>query len=128
MIQEADEETKMKTHKPIENKTGLFIGTGVIAGLLASLCCVGPLILTILGVSGAAALAKFDAFRLPLVLLVVGIFGFAGYILYKKRNVCEPGSICADPKKYRRMVIAYWIGLGIAILGLVSPYIVAWIF
>lgn len=118
----------MKTHKPIENKTGLFIGTGVIAGLLASLCCIGPLILTILGVSGAAALAKFDAFRIPLIFLVLGIFGFAGYILYKKRNVCEPGSICADPKKYRRMVIAYWIGLVIAFLGLVSPYIVAWIF
>lgn len=118
----------MNKNEPIENKTGIFIGTGVVAGFLASLCCIGPLILTILGVSGAAALAKLDAFRLPLIFLVLGIFGYAGYILYKKRNVCEPGSICSDPKKYRRMVIAYWIGLVIATLGLVSPYIVAWIF
>lgn len=118
----------MKTRKPIENKTGLFIGTGVIAGLLASLCCIGPLILTILGISGAAALAKFDAFRVPLIFLVISIFSFAGYTLYKKRQVCEPGSICANPKKYRKMVIAYWVGLGFAILGLTSPYFVALFF
>lgn len=118
----------MSKDKPIENKTGLFIGTGVIAGLLASLCCIGPLILTVLGISGAAALAKFDAFRVPLIFLVIGIFSFAGYTLFKKRRVCEPRSICADPKKYRKMVIAYWVGLGFAILGLASPYIVALIF
>lgn len=118
----------MKNEKPIENKTGLFIGTGVVAGLLASLCCVGPLVLTILGVSGAAALAKFDVLRIPLIILIIGIFSFAGYILYKKRKVCEPGSICANPKKYRQMIIAYWIGLGLAFLGITSPYIIAWIF
>ncbi|MGE3610668.1 MAG: mercuric transporter MerT family protein [Bacteriovoracaceae bacterium] len=118
----------MMNNKPIENKTGAFIGTGIVAGLLASVCCIGPLILTLLGVSGAAALAKFDAIRIPLIFLVIGIFSFAGYTLYKKRNVCEPGSICADPKKYRKMVLAYWIGLAIAVLGVASPYIVAWIF
>jgi len=118
----------MENEKPIENKTGLFIGTGVIAGLLASLCCIGPLILTILGVSGAAVLAKFDVFRPLLMILVIGIFSFAGYTLYKKRKVCEPDSICADPKKYRKMVITYWLGLGIAILGIASPYVIAWFF
>lgn len=118
----------MSNEKPIENRTGLFIGTGVIAGLLASLCCVGPLILTILGVSGAAALARFDVLRIPLIILIIGIFSFAGYTLYKKRKVCEPGSICADPKKYRQMVFAYWIGLGLSILGITSPYIIGWIF
>lgn len=118
----------MKNEKPIENKTGLFIGTGVVAGLLASLCCIGPLVLTILGVSGAAVLAKFDVLRIPLIILIIGIFSFAGYTLYKKRKVCEPNSICANPKKYRQMVIAYWIGLSLAVLGITSPYIIAWIF
>lgn len=118
----------MNKNELIENKTGIFIGTGVVAGLLASLCCIGPLLLTILGVSGAAALAKFDALRVPLILFVIAIFGFAGYTLYKKRNVCEPGSICADPKKYKKMVLAYWVGLVVALIGLASPYTVAWIF
>ena len=123
-----EHEVKTRDQQPIENKTGLFIGTGVFAGLLASLCCIGPLVLTILGVSGAAALAKFDAIRGPLIFLVIVIFSFTGYTLYKKRKVCEPGSICADPKKYRKMLVVYWAGLVIAALGLLSPYIVAWIF
>lgn len=113
---------------PIENKTGLFIGTGVVAGFLASLCCVGPLALTLLGVSGAAVLSKFSIFTIPLILFVIGTFGFAGHLLYKKRKVCEPGSICADPKKYRKMIMAYWIGLAMAVLGIGSPYIIAWLF
>lgn len=118
----------MSKHQPIENKTGIFIGTGVVAGLLASLCCIGPLVLTILGVSGAAVLSKFEFLRVPLTIAIIIIFGFAGFILYRKRNVCEPGSICGDPKKYKKMIFAYWIGLAVALLGLGSPYLVAWLF
>ncbi len=112
----------------LENKSGWFIGGGIIASLAASLCCIGPLVLTLLGVSGAAALSRFESFRLPLVLVVVVLFGIAGRALYVKRNVCEPGSICADPKKYGRMVTFYWLGLVVAILGITSPWWVAWLF
>ncbi|MBI2602828.1 MAG: mercury transporter [Deltaproteobacteria bacterium] len=114
--------------KNIENKSGLFIGSGVLAGFLTSLCCVGPLILTLLGVSGAAVLAKFHVLHLPLTVAVVGIFSVSGYNLYRKRKSCEPGSICADPRKYRAMTILYWIGLMIAVLAVTSPYWVGWIF
>ena len=112
----------------IENKSGWFVGGGIIASIIASLCCVGPLILTILGVSGAAALSKFEALRVPMIFLVIVLFGIAGFVLYRKRNSCEPGSICADPKKFRRMAIFYWIGLVIALLGITSPQWVAWLF
>lgn len=112
----------------IENKTGVFIGAGVIGAFLTALCCVGPLVLTILGVSGAAVLAKFDVIRIPLIIVVTAIFGFAGYLLFKKRNSCEPGSICSDPKKYKKMVIAYFIGLAFALAGIFSPQIISWLY
>lgn len=105
----------------IKNKSGWLIGSGVLASLIASVCCIGPLVLTLLGVSGAAALVKFEAIRLPLIILVVVLFGVAGFTLYRKRNSCEVGSICADPKKFKKMVIVYWIGLVIAFLGITSP-------
>lgn len=117
----------MKADK-IENKSGLLIGGGIIASIVASLCCIGPLLLTILGISGAAALAKFETIRLPMILIVIALFGVAGFTLYRKRNSCEPGSVCADPKKYRRMVVFYWIGLIVALLGITSPQWVAWLF
>lgn len=39
----------MKANK-IENKSGWLVGGGILASIIASLCCVGPLILTLLGV------------------------------------------------------------------------------
>lgn len=117
----------MKTAK-IENKSGWLVGGGIFASILASLCCVGPLVLTILGVSGAAALSKFETIRAPMILLVLLLFGVAGVVLFRKRNSCEPGSICADPKKFRKMVIFYWLGLTIALIVITSPQWVALVF
>ena len=110
----------MKTNK-IENKSGWLVGGGILASMIASLCCVGPLILTLLGVTGAAALSKFEKLRVPMILLVFLLFGVAGVVLFRKRKSCDPGSICADPKKFRKMVIFYWLGLMIAALGITSP-------
>lgn len=111
----------MEPIKNLENKSKWFVGGGVIAAITASLCCIGPLILTVLGVSGAAVLTKLEVLRLPMIGLVVLLFGVAGYSLFRKGNTCEPGSICADPIKYKRMVMAYWVGLIIAIIGITSP-------
>ncbi|MGE0525605.1 MAG: mercuric transporter MerT family protein [Bdellovibrionales bacterium] len=112
----------------VENKSGWLVGGGILASLIASVCCIGPLVLTIMGISGAAALSRFEALRIPMIVLVLVFFGIAGFSLYRKRNSCKPGSICADPKKFRKMVIFYWIGLVIAILGIASPQWVAWLF
>jgi len=111
----------------LENKAPIMVGTGILAGILASVCCVGPLVLTILGVSGAASLSKFEFLRLPMIFVVAGLFGIAGYSLFKKRKSCEPGSICADPQKFRLMVIGYFVGLILAILGITSQYWANWL-
>jgi len=118
----------MNLENPLENKSSLFIGGGVLAALTASLCCVGPLILTILGVSGAAALAQLEFLRVPMIIIVVFLFGVAGFNLFRKRKICEPGSICADPKKYKRIVFAYWAGLTLSFIGITSPYWLVWLF
>lgn len=112
----------------IEKRPGLLIGGGLMAGLAASVCCIGPLILTLIGVSGAAVLAKLDFIRWPMIAVVVALFALAGWSLYRKRNACEPGSLCADPKKWRRFAVLYWLGLGAAVSAITSPYWVVWIF
>jgi len=112
----------------LENKSGWLIAGGVLAALVASICCVGPLILTILGISGAAVLAKFEFLRMPMLLVVGLAFGIAGYSLFKKRNSCEPGSICADPKKFRLLIILYIIGLVVALALASSPTWLVWMF
>lgn len=104
------------------NKTKAMIGGGALAGILASVCCIGPLILTILGVSGAAALSKLEVLRIPLIVVVALLFIFAGWQLYKKGRTCEADSLCSDPKKMKLMIMGYWLGLIIAIAGIASQY------
>jgi mercuric ion transport protein len=119
----------MEVHlSQIESKSGIFIGSGVAAGIVASICCVGPLVLTLLGVSGAAALTQLDILRWPMIIAVIALFSISGVSLYRKRRSCESGSLCGDPKKFRKMITAYWIGLAIAIVGITSPNWVVWIF
>lgn len=118
----------MKQTKVIENKSGWLIGGGVLAALTASLCCIGPLILTVIGISGAAVLSKIEVIRIPMIFIVIVFFGIAGFALFKKKSVCAPGSICADPKKYKQMIWAYGIGFFIAVLLITSPYWVTYIF
>ncbi|MBC85616.1 MAG: mercury transporter [Bdellovibrionaceae bacterium] len=111
-----------------ENRSSVLIGGGVFAAFVASLCCIGPLILTLLGVSGAAVLSKLEILRLPMTFIVAVMFGVAGFQLFRKKETCEPDSICANPKKYKRMVRAYWIGLILAVLGITSPNWIVWAF
>ncbi len=114
--------------KNTENNSGLLVGGGILAAFVASLCCIGPLILTLIGVSGAAALSKLDVLRIPMTIVVLIIFAIAGRSLYRKRNICELGSICADSKKYKKMVITYCVGIILALAALTSPYWISWIF
>ena len=112
----------MKKNNIVENKSGVLIGGGIVASFVASLCCVGPLLLTLLGVSGASVLSKIEIIRVPMIILVVIVFALAGNSLYRKGKTCDPDSICANPKKYKRMVVAYFIGLFIALMALTSPW------
>ena len=110
-----------------EDRSKILIIAGMLGAFTTSLCCIGPLVLTVLGISGAASLARFEVVRAPMILLVAGIFFYAGMSLFRKRNSCVPGSICADPVKYKRMQYFYFLGLIIAILAMTSPYWVVWL-
>ena len=99
---------------------------GVIIGAIgASICCIGPLVLLTLGVTGAwvGSLAAFDAYRPYFMLLTLGFLGFAYYRVYRKpKDNCETDR-CATPDKDRRNRIALWTVTVLA-LGLLSfPYL-----
>ncbi len=111
----------------VEGKPGYLISGGILAGILGSLCCIGPLILTFLGVSGAAFLSRFDFLQIPMAGVIIAVFGYAGYSLFRKQISCDPVSICANKAKYRMLVGAYFVGLIIAIVAMASPYWVVWI-
>lgn len=100
----------------------LLAAGGLIGAVLASSCCIMPLLLLTLGVSGAwignlTALAPYQ----PLFLLAA--FGFLGTGLWKvyrkPKAACEKGAYCASPASDRVAKVALWAAtvLVLAALG-----------
>ena len=102
---------------------------GTIAGLAASICCVGPLVLVALGVGGAAAglIEFFTPLRPVFIGLALLFLGFAAYRLFFVPKVCAPGTPCADPKTLRNQRLVF-IGVVIVTAALVAfPWYVAYL-
>ena len=103
-------------------KRGLLATGGVLGAVLASSCCIGPLLLLSVGVGGAwignlTALAPYQ----PLFLVVTFGFLAAGFwAAYRKpRTECAEGSYCASPTSGRALKVALWAAtlLALAALG-----------
>ena len=100
---------------------------GVLAAFLASLCCLGPVIFGVLGLAGVGFIAKFEAYRPILIFLTVIMLGIGFYFTYRKKETCEPDSICAEPRSERRNKIILWSITAIALILIFSPTILSWI-
>ncbi len=81
-----------------DQRNSLLAAGGVIGAILASACCVVPLLLVTLGVSGAwignlTALEPYKPYVAAATLVLIGL-GFWRVYLQPKR-ACEVGSYCA---------------------------------
>ncbi len=98
-----------------------FLVAGILAAVGASICCVGPLVLLALGVSGAwiGSLTALEPYRPLFIGLTLLFLGFAFHRLYFARRPCAPGSACANPRTLKHQRLAFWI-VTILVLGLIS--------
>ena len=94
---------------------------GVLAAIGASVCCVGPLVLLMLGIGGAwvANLTALEPLRPWLIGATLLFLGLAFRRLYLQPQVCEPGTACAEPIVLRRQRMIFWI-VAVALLVLLS--------
>lgn len=94
---------------------------GVIAGLGASICCIGPLVLVALGLGGAAAglIEFFTPLRPVFIGLALLFLGFAAYRLFFLPKVCAPGTSCGDPKTLRNQRLLFF-GVVIVVAAMVA--------
>ena len=107
-------------------KTGrgaLFAGG--VAAILASTCCLGPLVLLALGVSGAwiGNLTLLEPYR-PIFLGValVAMF-YAWKRVYRSEAECKPGEVCALPQTGGAYKIIFWIVAMLVLVALSFPYL-----
>ncbi len=110
----------------INMKVLLGVGT-VVAAVGASLCCIVPVAVVLVGVGSAALGAQLEPVRpffLGLTLLLVGI---AFYQVYRPDKDCDPGQSCATPEGQRRQRIIVWIAAILAAVVAAFPYYMGWI-
>lgn len=102
------------------------IAAGVLAAIGASLCCVAPLVLLALGISGAwiSNLTALEPYRPVFIGLTLVFLGLAYRRLYLVPQVCTPGADCADPRDLKRQRSMFWI-VTVLLLALVAiPWLV----
>lgn len=94
---------------------------GVIAGLAASVCCIGTLVFVALGLGGAAAglIEFFTPLRPVFIGLALLFLGFAAYRLFYVPKVCASGTPCADSRTLRNQRLLF-IGAVIVVAALVA--------
>ncbi len=113
-----------------QHKTGVgrwpLVG-GVAAAIAASLCCLGPLVLVMLGIGGAwvASLGILEPYR-PIFLALGIVFMLLAYRkIYRApaAETCTPGSLCALPQTNRAYRVLFWIVAALIGLAMLTPYI-----
>jgi mercuric ion transport protein len=105
-----------------DQKPLLALAGGVLAAIAASLCCLGPLVLVLLGVGGAlgAQLKVFEPFRPFFLGAAVVALVFAWRKLYRPA-ACTPGSPCAQPRTARLYKVLFWLTAALVVLAFVFP-------
>src|SRR6266404_2781771 len=91
---------------------------GILAGIGASVCCVGPLVLLALGIGGTwvGNLTAMEPYRPIFIGLTLLFLGLAFRKLYLVPQVCTPGTPCSEPRTIKRQRLIFWL---IAVLLLV---------
>jgi mercuric ion transport protein len=104
-----------------DGKNTWYAVGGIIGALLASACCVGPLLLLTLGVSGAwignlTALEPYKPYFAAVTLIILGLGFWRVYLT--ATPACVEGSYCARPQSSLITKSALWIATALVLLAL----------
>jgi mercuric ion transport protein len=107
-------------------KTGglRLLETGAVgSAIAASFCCLGPLLLAVLGLGGGALFVRFAPYRPLFAVLTVLCLGGAFYLSYRRSpsDECGPGTACARSGKRRRTGL--WIATAFVVVLTALSYL-----
>ena len=122
-------ETKAET-QDLENtgetrRQGVIAAGGVLGAIAASSCCIVPLALFSLGITGVwignlAALTPYQPF---IVSITAGFLGYGYYLVYwKPKKAYADGSACARPLPNRIVKTALWVATILVAAAVAFPY------
>ena len=110
----------------IDDRKGSVAATGgIIGALLASTCCIGPLVLITLGASGPwiGNLTALKAYQPVFMTISIAFLAYGFWHVYgKSKPVRDDGADCASPSSYRIVKSALWIATVLVVISLTVDY------
>lgn len=118
--------TMTEPKQSAESKKGRgALVAGGVAAILASTCCLGPLVLITLGFSGAwiGNLTILEPYR-PIFtgVALVALF-FAWRRIYRPAQSCKPGDVCAAPRVNRAYQVIFLVVAALVLIAIAFPYV-----
>ncbi|HVL75895.1 MAG TPA: mercuric ion transporter MerT [Noviherbaspirillum sp.] len=98
---------------------------GGLAAVLASTCCLGPLVLVALGFSGAwiGSLTVLEPYRPVFIGIALVALFFAWRRIFRPAEACKPGEVCAVPQVRGTYKLIFWMVAALVLVALAFPYI-----
>lgn len=122
-------ETAVPAAEP-SGRRGITAALGaMVAGLLASLCCVGPLAFIVFGV-GAGFASRFEPLRPLFTALTLGLLAVGFYTVYGRAAAgravgpdaaCSTDGSCVVPRNRTREKVLLWVATVVALVFLTFP-------
>src|SRR5215471_5689007 len=103
---------------------------GGVAAILASACCLGPLVLLALGVSGAwiGNLTALEPYRPVFIVAAAAALVVAGRRIWRPQSACAPGEVCAAPQVRRVQKVLFGAVVALVLIALAFPYVAPWFY
>jgi mercuric ion transport protein len=108
------------------------MAASVAAAFGASVCCIGPIVAAMFGMTSLSALVKYEPLRPLFAAITVALLAAAFYMTYRKPSAeaCAPDSVCetrGSDRIQRMNRIVLWIAATIALIVLTFPTWSTWL-
>ena len=112
-----------------ENTRNASLAGAVVSALAASACCVGPLAFAMLGLGGAGFLIALEPLRPLFTVITVGLLGMGFCMTYRPATTTTDDDCgCEMPRTNRVGRWTLWGATGVAVIALISPTLISYLF
>jgi mercuric ion transport protein len=116
----------MTLNRKNSNRGGIATLTAaVVTAAASSLCCIGPLIYLLFGVSaaGLSGIEKLGWLQIPMLIISTSLIVFGFWRLYFSRR-----PFCSARVSRSQMLVLYWLCVPIILFLQLYPFILPWVY